>query len=513
MTTILHTANAGSVTMDVTPDAAPPSRAATYLQELLQLVIMKLLPTASLDTEETYRFQIHQQSAKFENAKGLLGLIRNSFVEYSHLQRPGGTATLPLDGAECQDCLSETMRFLVVADSANVADLLNMSSLPPGATSLAHNIVTRLLLPEADSDQHPSFDQILSLANELTMPFCQLKLNLDLSVNLPGTSDGQDKSPSRFETFARAMDDAIESQNIMWTSMLPCLSGDITQSLNTEAHTRFLDLMPSSKSESMASDATDEHRIHIAENLLGVIEAIISGQPPSKSASLTASLVDKLADLWEIVTSQDVHRAVVKKQVLDRWLPTLLRFITLHSISSEPANTATPGPSNPAKPATTPNHEARARIILVLCGLMLEMETLPQELTGCLVQQIFDIAILLVDGLPDDLRTQCAKSILFLPGGTSNTSTTSDPRMYYLFSTPQPTSAENLRLLHRDKSSMPYPASSRGVVAMFGIGPTSNEKLSPFVLRRWEILSEPTPNVGENDTSLSLGLFEAIKIQ
>ena len=39
------------------------------------------------------------------------------------------------------------------------------------------------------------------------------------------------------------------------------------------------------------------------------------------------------------------------------------------------------------------------------------------------------------------------------------------------------------------------------------------DRFSPFVLKRWELLSEPTPNVGENDTSLSLGLFEAIKIQ
>ncbi|KID89428.1 Mediator of RNA polymerase II transcription subunit 12 [Metarhizium guizhouense ARSEF 977] len=512
MSTILHTANAGSVALDITPDTAT-SKTATYLQELLQLIIMKLPATQLLDAEETYRFQIYQQRAKFEHAKGLLALIRNSLVEYSALQMPGRTAMLPLDDVACQNCLLETMRFMVVADSAIVAEVLNMSTLPPGATSLAHRIVTRLLLPEADSDHHPSFDHILSLANELTMPFCQLKLNLDLSVNLPSISAIEGETPSRFEAFAKAMDKAIESQNIIWTRMLPCLSDDITQSLNTEAHTRFLDLMPSSKSESLASDTTDENRIRLAENLLGVIEAIISGQPPSRSASLTNNLVDKLSDMWEIVTSRDEDRAMAKKEVLGHWLPTLLRFITLHSISSEPAHIATAGPGSSAKTAATPNHEVRARIILLLCGLLLEMETLPKELTGSLAQQIFDIAILLVDALPDDLRTQCAKSILFLPGTTASAGTTSDPRLYYLFSTPRPTSAEDLKLVHRDKSSVPYTAAARGMGAMYGIGPTLNERLSPFVLRRWEILSEPTPNVGENDTSLSLRLFEAIKIQ
>ncbi|EFY93153.1 Mediator of RNA polymerase II transcription subunit 12 [Metarhizium acridum CQMa 102] len=512
MSTILHTANAGSVALDTTPDIVT-SKTATYLQELLQLIIMKLPATAVLDAEETYRFQIYQQRAKFEHAKGFLALIRNSLVEYSAIQMPGRTALLPLDNTACQDSLLETMRFMVVADSAIVAEVLNMSTLPPGATSLAHRIVTRLLLPEANSDHHPSFDHILSLADELTMPFCQLKLNLNLSVNLPSTSDMEGEKPSRFEAFAKAMDKAIESQNIIWTRMLPCLGDDITQSLNTEAHTRFLNLMPSSKSESLANDTTDEKRIRLAENLLGVIEAIISGQPPSRSASLTNNLVDKLSDMWEIVTSQDGDRAMAKKEVLEHWLPTLLRFIALHSISSESANIATAGPGSSAKTAATPNHEVRARIILVLCGLLLEMETLPKELTGSLAQQIFDVAILLVDALPDDLRTQCAKSILFLPGTTASTGTTSDPRLYYLFSTPRPTSAENLKLVHRDKSSVPYTAAARGMGAMYGIGPTLNERLSPFVLRRWEILSEPTPNVGENDTSLSLRLFEAIRIQ
>ena len=34
-------------------------------------------------------------------------------------------------------------------------------------------------------------------------------------------------------------------------------------------------------------------------------------------------------------------------------------------------------------------------------------------------------------------------------------------------------------------------------------------KYTPFVIRPWEIMPDPTPNVGENDTSLSLTLFAA----
>ncbi|KAG6010120.1 hypothetical protein E4U21_000154 [Claviceps maximensis] len=567
--TILHTANASLVMVDGANDGTLP-KSTTYLQELLELTTMKIVATPTLEAEEAYRFRIQQLKAISNHAKALALLIRNTIIEYSairhhrHHIHQGTPAVLPLDSPECHASLLETMRWLVVADPAMVAEALSVSTLPPSARSVVQKMVTRLLLPGESSEYHqPSFDEILRLANDLTMPFCQLQLNLDLSTpqQQPGASHdgggsvggggGGEGGPPRFEAFAKAMDKAIQSQNIVWTSMLPCLSDDITQGFNREAHTRFLDLMPSSKSsETVANDSADLGRFHLAENLLGVIEAINSGPspPPSSrsSSSLTNNLVDKLSDLWEMIASQDEEATTQarRQQVFEHWLPILLRFITLNSMHETACNnssitgsaavtttttatatmamataTATAAPAGPSnatakhlQPATS--HGAKARIIIVLCGILLEIESLPQNsVTGPLCQQIFDIAILLVDSLPDDLRAQCAKSILFLPGSSASTSTTSDGRLYYLLSTPRPTSAENLKLAHRDKSSLPYTAAARGMGALYGIGPASNERLSPFVIRRWEILSEPTPNVGENDTSLSLGLFEAIKIQ
>lgn len=49
--------------------------------------------------------------------------------------------------------------------------------------------------------------------------------------------------------------------------------------------------------------------------------------------------------------------------------------------------------------------------------------------------------------------------------------------------------------------------------AMLGVPGPGQEKLVPFGFKRWEVLNEPTPNVGENDTSLSMTLFEAIKLR
>lgn len=513
---MLHTANAGSPAAEQAPanSGSPPSGSAVYLQELLRLVVMKLPKGSCLDSVEAYRFEIQQKSARSERPKALLSLIRNALAEYAAIRSLAPERDSLLDDGACKDGLVETLRYLVVADSAAVMSILHIGSLPPGAVRYVDHLVTRLLVPDGDGSSQTSFDQLLSLTNELTMPFCQLKLTLDLSETQPGAGEAEEEQSSRFEAFAKAMDRAIEARNIMWTSMLPCLSPDITRNLSSQAHARFLHLLPSLKSTGADDEATSDHRIHLAENLLGVIEAIVSGQPPSKSAHLTSNLVEKLCDLWEIVASQDEDRAQAQNKVLSHWLPALLRFIVVHSISaSEPPQAPNPNQPGPAKMAISPHHDARARIILVLCGLLVELDSRPQTTQCTLSQQVFDVAVFLVDALPDDLRVQCAKSILYLPGGASNTSTSSDPRLYYLFSVQQPTWAENLKLAHKERASIAYSAAARGMSALYGMGPASHERLSPYLLRRWEVLSEPTPNVGENDTSLSLGLFEAIKMQ
>lgn len=43
-------------------------------------------------------------------------------------------------------------------------------------------------------------------------------------------------------------------------------------------------------------------------------------------------------------------------------------------------------------------------------------------------------------------------------------------------------------------------------------GAAQDTKYTPFVLRRWELMQDPTPNAGENDTSLSLQLFAARRV-
>jgi mediator of RNA polymerase II transcription subunit 12 len=497
-----------------TPDEDTPANA-TYLQDLLRLLLLDLTAPSVLTAEEAYRFGVHQRSAPLEHSKGLLNLIRNAIAEYA--VAPGPDLKSPLSDESLRKQILEVLQSLVIADADAVSNALSIKTLPAAATALVCNLTNSLLKPDNEEGANPSFDDVLGLANELTMPFCQLKLNMDLSMEQPSSSPFAADEPqamSRFDLFAKAMDRAIEADNISWTRMLPCLSNDITLHLKNQAYERFLAMLPSMKSQDVVSDAISGERIRMAENLLGVLGVIVSGQPPPNTAQLTQTMVEKLSDLWEIVAARDESLNRAQVIVIESWLPKLLKFITLHSISASEAMPAPSATASTGKVPPPPAQEARARIIVALCGLLLDLESRPDYTALNTSQHIFDAATSLVDSLPDDLRVQCIKTILFTPGASPSPNLSSDPRLHYILSNPILSAADGLLLgRRRELPAQPHSSTARLFGNLYGCGPAMLDRFSPFLLKRWELLSEPTPNIGENDTSLSLSLFEAIKIQ
>ncbi|KAI6780022.1 Mediator of RNA polymerase II transcription subunit-like protein [Emericellopsis cladophorae] len=510
LTALLQTADASPpMTAGVSSQGEGPG-AATYLQELLQLLLLALPRSTVLSAEEAYQFKIHQASAQSEHGKALFLLIRNAMAEYAACVGYAKVA-LPLADKNMETQMLNALSLLVVADSPGVSEALCIKNIPGEAVPLVSDLTTKLLLPDrAHGNTQISFDQILGLASELTLPFCQLKLEFDLSKGESQPVASEDPAPSRFDLFANAMDRAIEANNITWTSMLPCLSHDISQHLKSLAHTRFLRLLPSLKT----SETSTNDQVHLAENLLGVIEAITTGQTGHKSGQLTNNMVEKLCDLCDIIASKDPQTESLRRDTLAHWLPAMLRLITLQGIAAaEPV--VTPPPTTGPLRVPIVNHEARARTVVALGSLLLALDN-ARPLAAALSQHVFDVALLLVDALPDDLRHQCARHLLLLPGCAASSTLSSDPRLYYVLSTPRPTASDNLVLSHREKPTTPQSTGAihRGAMgAMYGIGPPVPERLTPFVMRRWEMLSESTPLVGENDTSLNLCLFESIKIQ
>lgn len=457
--------------------------ASIYMQEILQLLVTTLAPNLFMTPEDCYRFRIMQEQAKVERVKEVTLLIRGALAEYSISRTLQPPISQPLDDDKTRAQLLELLRSLVLVDPQAVSQTLSLKCPDPKLSLLIENITTNLLVPEGGGGQK-TFEQVLELANEFTLPFCQVKLSLNMATD-DSNGDSGDRLQSQLALLSKALDNAIDANNIMWTGMLSSMSPEITQHMKSRAEARFLEMMPSLKTAA-TPDALDNQGIGMAENLLAVIDMIIRGTPGSRSAQISPVMAEKLADLWEIILSTSPEATILKETTLEHWLPLLLSYVNLH----------TSGTADASKPA----NETRARSLLVLAGLV-------QELGHCraleLAARAYDLALLLADNLADDARLQCVRAVK---------DSTSHHRIRYLFSfTPNP--AENLMLAHKEKPPSGMSLNERRAMALgIGMGMLP-EKLTPFTMRRWEILSEPTPNVGENDTSLSLHLFDARKIQ
>lgn len=475
-----------------------------YLQEVLQLFMMPIPEDGLIFPDEAYRFSVLQRQAYRDHSKDLLVLIRLALAEYSYSRSQHDLDNLPLDSPNMQAQLLELVKLLVLKDPGGVVRALTVRPSDPPVDTWIDDMATKLLIPTADEQTHVTFDQVLALTNEFTLPFCQVKLSLSLASADQSSPEAADRQQMLLELFANAMDKAIDAKNMSWMGMLSFLSPETTHHLKSRAQMRFLDLLPSIRTPSPPPQPLD-HSLQMADSLLSVIDAIIRSGTMGRPPQLVASMIDKFADLWEILAAPDPSP---KPAVLAHWLPSLLNFLTLHTQTFD---------------TSKPSAEFRAKALVICTGLLHELDALhtpdgPAD-TRALAARIFDLACVLADNVPDDARAMCARALRDATG---------DARVRYIFSVAgtAPEGAETIMLAQRDKAAaagprrggpgLPMGVQMLGTpAALWGVevpGQQGVERLSPFAVRRWELLSEPTPAVGENDTALSLGLFEARKV-
>ncbi|KAK4240138.1 mediator of RNA polymerase II transcription subunit 12 [Achaetomium macrosporum] len=531
-----------------TPQVVQITYRTRYMQEVLQLLTTPLLEDDLMTADEVYRFSIFQDQAIRGYPKEIVGLIILASAEYSYAKSQNDFEALPLESHLVLERLLDLLRRLVLRDAAGVARALSVRSPNPQVSGLIDVMITKLLMPTSDARIPINFDQVLELTNEFTLPFCQVKLALSLSSNEQNMQEAGDRQQSHVELFANAMDKAISAGNVSWVGMLSSLSTDVMQQLRLRAQNRFLELLPSVRSPPTA-DAARAQNLQMAENLLTVIDATMRGGPPgvARQTQLSPSIVDKLIDLWELLATPDdpdpaLGEAIVaaKTTVLNSWLPLTLNLITLHVHSLDPSKAT---------------NDARAKMLVACAGLMQELDALQLPGSGMLAamdaaqllsRRLFDLSCLLVDNLPEDARAMCVRAVRECAAG--------DGRLRYIFSVGvasgdgDGSASGSLMLSHRDNKSAgagagasipsgsgtnnarPTAAATPGAgvgnnntlfsgllgtpAALWGLDRgQGGERLSVFQYRRWETLSEPTPNVGENDTALSLALFEARRVK
>ncbi|KAK4168689.1 putative mediator of RNA polymerase II transcription [Cladorrhinum sp. PSN259] len=513
-----------------------------YLQDVLCLLMTPIPPDYDLITsEEIYRFSNLQEQILRDNPKELLNLVGLAMAEYLYARSMNDSGGLPLDDNGAQQRFSQLIKLLVLKDAAGVGKVLSMwASRNPDAFSGSwiDDMTTKLLIPTADRQIQVTFDQVLELTNEFTWPFCQVQLILSSSANAQNGQQAAERQQSHLDLLTNAMDRAIDKKNITWVGIVHSLNPEVSQHLRSRAQTRFLALIPSLR-DPPPPDTNSEQALQVAENLLSVIEALMRGGPANtRQLQLVPDVAVKLMDLWELLCAPDFDN---KQLILSKWLPIVLNFITLHSQGFD---------------SSKPSSELRGKLLVVCAGLIQELDYLhgPDLNTRSLSKRIFDLSCVLSDNLPEDMRNLCIRAV-------KESSATADPRMRYVFGITSAPQSENLWLCQRERITPAAAVSSASAASVGGSGPgrgpaatggltaintntntISNnnnnnnipsstapiasmilgtpptlwgvekpgmERLSPFTVKKWDIVNVPPQSVGENDTSLSLALFEA----
>ncbi|KAI9860017.1 MAG: RNA polymerase II mediator complex subunit [Trichoglossum hirsutum] len=448
---------------------------------------------------DSYHFRLEQQRFVAENSRETLSVIRRA-IERGSTKIKGSHQDM-LGNLLASVSVSSALRRYIVHDTANTHSclILPLTKLPPDGSWRLKQIMDRLLegsnsngttlncyiglrytpLTQTDlSEMDPEVQvtKILQIADEFSLPFCQIKLQLIFNSEKSSTSTDRTIGQITVTTsFFHAISSAIQNQNFAWADLVSALDDDVARYIREHAEEQLLNSAPFSKNcltSNFQLSQCQEPDESSVRRFMPVIENTCFSIPATGVPTLAPILVDKLNGLAQYISFRDndagrtssddacVQRQTGAEQFCEvrLWIVMFLRLIVIHRNMFQGGKTCS---------------WDQSRLIISICSLLQNEHVQRDEVIS---EYAFDVATYLVDELGEEARVQCTK---FLKDKTH------EPRFQHLFGY-QEGSGNGLHVVQRDK-------------------------VAPFHFRRWEILSEPTPNVGENDTSLSLTLFRARK--
>ncbi|RDW77406.1 hypothetical protein BP6252_05459 [Coleophoma cylindrospora] len=455
------------------------------LEELALATIPASVPEL-MTVEESYRLRVKQVHLHRDHAAELLQVIRRA------LNQPSADGIKSASHLLDDNDARETIQLLVVINSEAMSKSLVLpicQTGSPESRAAIDRLTDGLLLPDHGNSASGLIqaDAVLSLASDFTLPFCQLKLASTFGLDASSSAENESDQASRLEVFEQAIAAAVASGSTTWASIIPLLNISVAKHLRAQAESQFLSLFPSLKSAASYDLLEDNAALAQARNLL-LIVSMTAYSGPTSGTSLAAEIVASLNGMWQLLTS--IQYSCLKDTVVNNWLPLLVSFTVTNNSAFESSKSG---------------NEYRAKALLALSALLLELAAFDSDdqVISRLIERMFDLTILMVDTLPDDLRLQCIRGL------HQNTWT---KQLRYIFSF-APNPSDWLILSQKDKSGIS--GAQAGSATPTGAANESRtadkEKLVHFPLRRWEMLGVGSGLGCENDTSLSLTLFGARK--
>ncbi|KAM3068250.1 RNA polymerase II mediator complex subunit [Clarireedia jacksonii] len=460
--------------------------------ELLAIMVKPLILPGLLTRDETYRTRLLQERMLADSQMLTLPVVRHAFEACS----PSVDKELSFLTSTTSDLLSgavihELLQTLVLSSVDSTTKTLVFPVLygdNEKASRLLSAVINKLLDPIWPNEiPELPLEATLRLANDLTLPFCQLKV-----TSIFGSGDHirvnsqKPYSTVQFDDLNRAIDSVILTGDATWTCIIPSLDLSVVHHLRRGTENQLLTMFHSIRASNFSDILQKDDQLARAESLLLVLDLsinTISRKGPVSNQYLHnffPDLITILNGAWQFVAN--AHNTPQKATFVSKWLPILLSFTGSQTAALEQSKLG---------------HEHRGRILLVITAIYLEMHILETNVEFHLelpLQKCYDLALHLVDALPDDTRQQCIRSLRDV-ASSSKTS--------YIFSI-MANSSDWLYISHGDRITGTGKHNSTPNLEFSQEG---SPQLTPFTLKRWEMLGEPTPNMGENDTSLSLTLF------
>ncbi|KAM0718290.1 hypothetical protein Q7P37_006622 [Cladosporium fusiforme] len=354
--------------------------------------------------------------------------------------------------------------------------------------------ICKALLSQGQPDSTPSeLDacQVIRSANALNAPFSIGWLKCHTTGQSAATVGSE-------QDVKNALLESVAQKSEVWPQLLAAAKPESLREIHAWARGQILAEITAGQEDLPKHDET------VAGQLCEVLDVTYHSVETEDDAANLALLADKIKAQEKLLSDLSVTVADYqdKLQNIARSIHTVLHLCALSSQA-----TAT---SEGAK-------QARVQLLAALCTLLIHPRLRTQQ---SIVDQVHDVAALYADALPEESLTTLSRQVVSVDIhlasllGSSNAAASAYPNLA-VASRAQPAQTQQQRALARQqqqRQATQAPSGSTARSAQQARQQPTEMKFTPFPLRNWEIMPDPTPVMGENDCAISLGLFGARRV-
>jgi mediator of RNA polymerase II transcription subunit 12 len=445
---------------------------------MLELIAAPAQPTG-LSAAEEYTFKLQQQRFYEDQSEDVMNLLRKATEDQ----------VFPLDSDRV---LGLTLQ-IITGHPDKFRDCFTEDQSSPAVQQAAVRISEALLSQDQTGTAASGLDacQVIRSSNALNAPFSIGWLHIYTSSQTTTATGNED-------AIRNALLKAVADKSEVWPQLLSAAKSETLKEIHMWARSSILAEVCAVQEDDHAENKTG---VEMFCQVLDVTYGSIKGEDDAQNLVL---LTDKLKAQERSLSDLDATDPAYRThhRILTGRLNILLHLCTL------PAQ---------ATSISDNGKQARTHLLAALCSLLIHPRL---DRHQSLTDHIHDVAALHADTLPEETLSQLSRQfhptistaqLRSLLGSFNTQTVASTTPTLALASRAQPAQSQQQRALARRQ---PLPVSSGGVGGVGGAArpPNVERKLTPYPLRNWEIMPDPTPVMGENDCAVSLGLFGARKV-